>query len=236
MILKVPKKWKRNKTLVGNFPPLARYDSLGNMMANDGAIHAFDRLETSVALEQKQRHADLLVEGADVVAFYGLLLDLQFARAQSSESVDTGEQSNDIQTLQHTLLMPLHVGVPWVSGKLVTLRSAGWYTQPGVTMFQRPLYNGFNNLNGRAAQRAPKHNQWEWAGRKVVLPLLFSWGMDASATKHRERWTVGGFSHYSRSSCTRFKSGGAKGKYLETCSTYSIFDATKIVALWGGSR
>jgi len=85
------------------FPPLARYDSLGNMMANDGAIHAFDHLETSVALEQKQRHADLLVEGADVVAVYRLLLDLHFARAQSSEAVDTGEQSNDIQTLQHTL-------------------------------------------------------------------------------------------------------------------------------------
>lgn len=28
-----------------------------------------------------------------------------------------------------------------------------------------------------------------------------------------------------------FKSGGAKDKYLETCSTFSIFDATKIVAL-----
>ena len=74
-------KMKAQQNPCENFPPLARYDILRNMIANDGAIHAFDHLETSVALEQKQRHADLLVEGADVVAFYRLLLDLQYARA-----------------------------------------------------------------------------------------------------------------------------------------------------------
>lgn len=95
-----------------DFPPLARYDVLGNMIANDGAMHAFDHLETSVALEQKQRHADLLVEGADVVAFCRLL-HLIFNMPELNQ-VKLLTRVNRAMTYRRRSTpsgMPLHVGI-----------------------------------------------------------------------------------------------------------------------------
>ncbi len=98
--------------------PVSRYHALGNKLANDEAIQTCKTMEPTVVQELQQCYTDAVRKKAELIDIYRLVLDLQAARAQRQQYLQTNDEADNDAPVgsQHTLWHALeswHVCSEW---------------------------------------------------------------------------------------------------------------------------